>query len=43
MKESSFQRSTSYEQLRFVDDMNDSGPRELKPLNVMNRSEMWVI
>ena len=40
---SSTEGSISYEQLKFVDDMNDLRSRELKPLNVMNRSRMWTI
>ena len=32
-----------YEQLRVVDDMNDLGSRELRPLDAMNNSELWII
>ena len=32
-----------YKELRVVDDMNDSGSYELKPLDLMNCLELWMI
>ena len=45
MKDSSswIQCYISYDHLRFVDNMNDSGSLELKPLNAMNNFWMWMI
>ena len=37
------QGSGWYEQLKVVNDMNDLGSRELKPLDVMNNSGLWMI
>ena len=37
------QGSECYEQLRVVDDMNDSRSHELKPLDSMNSSRLWMI
>ena len=31
------------DQLKVVDDMNDSGSHELKPLDGMNKSRVWMI
>ena len=31
------------DQLKVVDDMNDSGSHELKPLDTMNCLGMWII
>ena len=35
------QVSRCYKQVKIVDDMNDSGSHEIKPLNAMNRSRLW--
>ena len=35
--------SGCYEQLKVVDDMNDSGSLELKPLDGMNNLGVWMI
>ena len=37
------QGSECYEQLKVVDDMNDSGSRALKPLDGMINSGVWMI
>ena len=37
------QGSRCYEQFKVVDDMNDSGSRELRHLDAMNNLEMWII
>ena len=36
------QGSRSYEQLRVVDDMDDLGSSELRSLNAMNCSGLWL-
>ena len=35
--------SQCYEQLRVMDDINDSASRDLKALNVMDSSGWWMI
>ena len=37
------QHSKCYDQLKVVDDMNDSTSHELKPLEGMNKSGVWII
>ena len=32
-----------YEQLRVINDMNDLGLHELRPIDAMNRSRLWMI
>ena len=32
-----------YDQLRVVDDMNESGSKELRPLDAMTSSRLWMI
>ena len=32
-----------YDQLRVVDDMNESGSKELRPLDAMTSSGLWMI
>ena len=37
------QSSRFYKELKVMDDMNDSGSHELKPLDTMNYSGLWMI
>ena len=37
------QGSKCNEQLRAVDDMNNSRPRELRELDVVNRAGLWIL
>ena len=37
------QGSRRYEQLRVVNDMNHLGSHELRPIDAMNHSRLWMI